>query len=225
MPDKHFLVALRDRLLLPVCREGDRCQHRRQDGRLCGAYLDARGHHARKCCIGGSVDARHNSLRDWGASAWTLCTGTPAGTEQHVPQWDKHNAETGEVEEAVLDIATADLLIGAPLYVDVVIKAAHSDDPGRLRARARKDGCAAAEAARGKHRRYVDAGAGLIPLAFEDGGRPCEEAVTFLRMLGACRTEAEDGSTDWGGTARLWQECSTPLQLGNAEIILSANGR
>ena len=69
---------------------------RRQDGRLCGAYLDARGHHARKCCIGGSVDARHNSLRDWGASAWTLCTGTPAGTEQHVPQWDKHNAETGD---------------------------------------------------------------------------------------------------------------------------------
>ena len=26
-------------------------------------------------------------------------------------------------------------------------------------------------------------------------------------------------------TARLWQECSTLLQLGNAEIILSANGR
>ena len=41
------------------------------------------------------MDARHNSLRDWGASAWTLCTGTPAGTEQHVPQWDKHDAESG----------------------------------------------------------------------------------------------------------------------------------
>ena len=46
-----------------------------------------------------------------------------------------------------------------------------------------------------------------------------------IRMLGACRTEAEDGCTDWGGTARLWQECSTLLQLGNNELILNANGR
>ena len=49
--------------------------------------------------------------------------------------------------------------------------------------------------------------------------------MSFIRMLGACRMEAEDGSTDWGRTARLWQECSTLLQLGNAELILSANGR
>ena len=225
MPDSHFRVALCDRLLLPVCREGDRCKHRRPDGRLCGAFLDARGKHARMCGIGGAVDARHNSLRDWGATAWTLCTGTPAKKEQHVPQWDRQNPRTGEVEEAVLDIATADLRTGAPLYVDVVVKTAYSTDPARLRARARKNGVAAAEAATGKRRRYPDGGTGLIPLAFEDGGRPCEEAVSFIRMLGACCTETEDGSTDCGGTARLWQECSTLLQLGNAELILSANGR
>ena len=29
MPDKHFDVAIRDRLLLPVCQEGTRCKHRR----------------------------------------------------------------------------------------------------------------------------------------------------------------------------------------------------
>ena len=142
------------------------------------------------------MDARHNSLRDWGTTAWTQCTGTPAKKEQHVPQW----------QEAVLDLATADLRTGAPLYVDVVVKTAYSTDPARLRARARKDGQAAAEAATNKRRRYPHGGAGLIPLAFEDGGRPCEEAVSFIRMLGACRTEAEDGCTDWGGTGRLWQE-------------------
>ena len=43
-------------------------------------------------------------------------------------------------------------------------------------------------------------------------------------MLGAVRTEAEDGCLDWGGTAMLWQQCSTLLQLGNAELVLSANG-
>ena len=44
-------------------------------------------------------------------------------------------------------------------------------------------------------------------------------------MLGATRQEAEGGSMDWGGTGRLWQECTTLLQLGNAELMLSANGR
>ncbi len=44
-------------------------------------------------------------------------------------------------------------------------------------------------------------------------------------MLGTVRTEAEGGSQEWGGTAWLWQECSTLLQLGNAELVLSANGR
>ena len=225
MPDRHFLISLRDRLLLPVCQEGDRCQHRKQTGLLCGAYLDARGRHARACNAGGAVVARHNSIRDWTAAAWTQCTGTPAQTEQHVPQWDKIDPHTQEVEEAILDVATADLRTGSPLYVDVVVKTTYSEDPARLRARARKDGRAAAEAANRKRTRYADAGTSLIPLAFEDGGRPCEETVSFIRMLGAARTSAEDGSTDWGGTARLWQECSTLLQLGNAEIILSANGR
>ena len=110
------------------------------------------------------------------------------------------------------------------MYVDVVVKCAHTDDVGRLRARARNNGKAAADAAAAKRRRYPDAGANLVPLAFEDGGRPAAETVGFLRMLGATRTEAEGGSADWGGTARLWQECSTLLQLGNAELVLSANG-
>ena len=65
----------------------------------------------------------------------------------------------------------------------------------------------------------------MVPLAFEDGGRPAAETVAFIRLLGAVRREAEGGSNDWGGTARLWQECSTVLQLGNAELVLSANGR
>ena len=225
MPDRHFLVALRDRFLLTVCQEGARCNHRRLDGHLCGAYLDARGHHARKCCIGGSLEGRHNAVREWCASAWAQCVGTPAATEQHVPQWDRPNPRTGLLEEARLDVATADPHTGSPLYRGVVVKAAHSDDPGRLRARARRDGCAAAETANGKRARYPEAGMGLVPFALEDGGRPCDEAVSFVCFLAASRMVAEDGNADWGGAALLWQELSTVLQLGNAEVILGANGR
>jgi len=225
MPDKHFAVALRDRLLLPVCREGDCCQHRRPDGRICGALLDARGHHARKCGIGGAVDGRHNGIRDWAAAACTECFATPTLKEQHVPQWDRVNPRNGEPEAAILDVITHDPGSGRPLYVDAVVTCAHSDDPARLRARARKAGRAAADAAAGKRRRYPQAGALLVPFALEDGGRPAEEALAFVRMLGAVRTEAEGGSLEWGGTAMLWQQCSTALQLGNAELVLTANGR
>ena len=224
MPDKHFAIALRDRLLLPVCQEGTRCKHRRPDGRLCDALLDPRGHHARKCGIGGAMDARHNSLRDWSATTCVACLGTPALTEQHVPQWDTTDEE-GVTTQAVLDVVFSDPRTGAPMYIDAVVKCAHTDDPARLRARARKDGRAAAEAATGKRTRYPLAGASLIPFAFEDGGRPSDEARGFVRMLGASRTQAEEGSLEWGGTARLWQECSTLLQLGNAEMVMSANGR
>ncbi len=64
----------------------------------------------------------------------------------------------------------------------------------------------------------------MVPLAFEDGGYPAEEAAAFVCMLGATHTEAERGSQNWGGTSKLWQECRTMLQLGNAELVLSANG-
>ena len=107
----------------------------------------------------------------------------------------------------------------------MVIKCAHSDNAALLRSRARNNGKAAADAAADKRRRYPAAGAALVPLAFEDGGRPATETVSFIRMLGATRREAEGGSMDWGGTGRLWQECTTLLQLGNAELMLSANGR
>ena len=57
------------------------------------------------------------------------------------------------------------------------------------------------------------------------------ETVAFARRCGAAAeargarwplTEAEEGQPV---TARLWQEYSTLLQLGNAELVLSANGR
>ena len=125
---------------------------------------------------------------------------------------------------AVLDVVTHDPSTSSPVYVDVVVSCAHSDDPARLRAAARKNGKAAADAAAGKRRRYAAAGASLVPFALEDGGRPAEETVAFLRLLAAVRTEAEQGSVEWGGAGRLWQECSKILQLGNAELVLNANG-
>lgn len=104
----------------------------------------------------------------------------------------------------MLDLVVSDPSSGAPLYVDAVVRCAHSDNPGRLQARVRADGLAAAEAAMGKRRRYAQASASLVPSTFEDRGRPAEEAVAVC-MLGAARMlmEVEQGSADWGGTAQV----------------------
>ena len=96
--------------------------------------------------------------------------GLPATTEQRVPQWDRVNPVSGRTEEAKLDIATSEPLTGAPLYFDFVVYTAHSDNQARLRALARTDGKAAADAAAEKRRRYEAAGPSLTPLPLEAGG-------------------------------------------------------
>jgi hypothetical protein len=234
MPDRHFLVSLRDRLLLPVCQEGSRCQHRRADGSVCNVLLDPRGRHARKCGIGGGVGKRHDRLCNFSSTSWGCCAGVPALREQRVPEWDREVTDDSgrtAIEMAVLDVVTSDPTSGQPLYLDFTVTTACPDDPAALRRRARNDGRGASDAAAGKRRRYNLAGASLVPLAFEDGGRPAEETVAFVRRCGAA---AEERGATWplaaAGdeqpvTARLWQEYSTLLQLGNAELVLSANGR
>ena len=173
--------------MLPVCQEGARCQHRRRNGILCGAYLDGRGHHARKCNIGGGLSARHNGIRDRVAKFWTECTTVPALTEQRVPEWDTDvlDEATGQTvrEEAVLDVVTSDPVTGNLVHVDVTVTTACPDDAARLRSRARHDGRGAADAAADKRRRYNLAGATLVPMAFEDGGRAAEETCRLCSPL------------------------------------------
>ena len=211
MPDQHFVMCLRDRLLLSVCQEGARCQHRRRDGRLCNALLDSRGHHARKCCIGGALGARHDRLRDRVAKSWADLTTVPAHTEQRVPEWDREvlDEDTGRMvrEEAVLDVVTTAPSTGQVAFVDVTVTTACPDDAVRLRSRARHDGRGAADAAADKRRRYDRAGANLVPMAFEDGGRPAEETVAFVRRCGAAADRVDplrEESGEQPVVARLW---------------------
>ena len=59
---------------------------------------------------------------------------------------------------------------------------------------------------RGKRRRYPASGGELVPLVFEAGGRPADEAVAFVRSWAAGVDEAD------------------ALQMGNVEMFLSAIG-
>ena len=84
MPDQHFIVSLKDRLRLPVCPPGATCKHRRRNGILCGHPLDSRGKHVLKCEVGPTMEARHDSLRDFTAEFHPKVSGYVACKEQRV---------------------------------------------------------------------------------------------------------------------------------------------
>ena len=103
VPNAHFIVALRDRLMLPVCPPGSTCHRRNKDGVICGKPLDPRGKHCKQCEIGPARIGRHDSLRDFSAGYHRRTTGLAVSTEQRVVAWDRVNPRTGDLEEARLD--------------------------------------------------------------------------------------------------------------------------
>ena len=71
-----------------------------------------------------------------------------------------------------------------------------------------------------KRRRYPPSGGELVPLVFEAAGRPSEETVAFVRSWALELDDAERSKV----IRHAWQQYSTVLQSGNAEMILSSIG-
>ena len=220
MPDRHFLVSLRDRLRLSVCPPGATCQHHKEDGSLRGEPLDSRGKHAVKCECGPTRLARHNALRDFTGAFHPKVSGYTSVTEQRVTAWDRVNPRNSTIKEARLDVATRDSANGRSIFVDTMVTCAHCGYEPRQQARAGRDGVAAADAVRGKRRRYPPSGGELVPLVFEAAGRPAGETVAFVRSWGLELDDADRSRV----IRYAWQQYSTVLQSGNAEMILSAVG-
>ena len=134
--------------------------------------------------------------------------------------WDRVNPRTGLLEEARLDVATRDAATGRSIFIDASVTCAHCGFEPRQRARAGKDGVAAADVVRKKRTRYPPSGGELVPLVFEAGGRPAEETVAYVRSLG----QGFEGPERTQVLRFAWQQYSNVLQAGNAEMILSAMG-
>ena len=134
--------------------------------------------------------------------------------------WNRLHPRTRVLEEAVLDVSTRDAASGRKIFVDVTVTCAHSGYHPTQRAHANKDGVAASQAVSGKRQRYPPSGGELVPLAWEDGGRPAEETAAFVRSWGLL-LPPEDRSEV---IRHAWQQYSAILQAGNAEMILSALG-
>ena len=137
-----------------------------------------------------------------------------------VVAWDRLHPRTGQLDETRIDVAARDAAGGRKIFVDACVTCAYTGHQPSQLARAGRDGVAAADAVRGKRRRYPPSGGELVPLIFEAGDRPAEETVAFVRSWGL-----EMDAADRAKVIRYaWQQLSTLLQVGNAEMILSAMG-
>ncbi len=174
-----------------------------------------------ECPCGGGRVGRHDRIRDLMAKLHQEATGSVAVTEQHVPEWDRPNPRTGEIERAILDVAGQAVESPTRVYLDVTVVGEESEDLCRLHARAKRDGAAAQAAERGKMTRYSKAGPALVPCALEQGGRSGEALVALLRSY----ARAADALAPAAELSRLRHRVSTALQMGNAEMMLSAGRR
>jgi hypothetical protein len=191
-----------------------RCRHRHAGTRLlCGEALDDRGHHAAVCEVGGGVVHRHDGVRDWLAGWIAAMSSQTVSTEQFVPTWDKVR-EDGTILRARLDVVFQDTQ-ARTAYADIAIVAASSVCSSLKRARAARDGAAAARAEDGKRMRYP--GPNLVPFVIELLGRPGADAIALLRSF-APRDPMERSEA----LGKAWQALSVQIQIAHAEQLLSA---
>ena len=264
MAADEFYTAIRARLrvkfpaFLPRFKRvrgvAQHCNHQYSGGStVCGHRLtradgaeDTRGTHQQLCNVGGGVERRHNSLRDW-LEEWLrrVCHLPWVDHEQHVPEWDKwvqarcpvtnvlrvrrvqrDGVEVAEpvtvLQRAVLDVAFRDDE-GALVYVDVAYANASSADAAATLRAARTAGKAASEREDAKRRRYPPADnphAELVPFVIEARGRLGAEVLPFLRQHAPAEEPLRSAVL-----ARATRELSILTQRGLAALLLAAEPR
>ena len=264
LPDDLSVTALRARLRIPYPaylprfqRErgpAQHCNHQYSGGSaVCGHRLvlasgaaDVKGVHQQKCGIGGGVDRRHHSLRDW-VKGWLtrVCHVPWADTEQHVAEWDKwvqaRDPATKvlktrsvwrdgvEVVEPVMELLHAVLDVafrdddGTLGYVDVAYTNACSEDAAATLRAARTAGKSASEREEHKRKRYPPAAnpyAELVPFVVEARGRLGAAVLPFLRQHAPAEEPLRSAVM-----ARATREISIITQKGLAALLLSAEPR
>ena len=264
MPEEHFVTALCAGFRIPYPaflprfqRErgpAQHCNHQYSGGSaICGHRLvsangvpDERGTHQQLCNVGGGVDRRHNSLRDW-LKAWLLnvCHVPWADHEQHVPEWDEWvpakdpttgallfrtvQTAAGPVQEQVMDLHQGVLDVafddddGTRAYVDVAYTNATTTDAAKTLRAARTAGKAASEREEDKRKRYKperNPHAELIPFVVEARGRLGAEVLPFLRQHAPAEEPLRSAAL-----ARATRELSIITQRGLASLLLAAEPR
>ena len=264
LTEDEFVTALRARFRIPYPaflprfqRErgpAQHCNHQYSSGSaVCGHRLvcadgaaDVQGIHQQLCNVGGGVDRRHNSVRDW-LRTWLVevCNVPWADTEQYVPEWDQwvqakcavsgapvfRTVQTADgavrqpvmvLRQAVLDVAFRDDE-GTLGYADVAYTNAVSADAAATMRAARTAGKSASEREAHKRQRYPPADnphVELIPFVVEARGRLGAEVLPFLRQHAPAEEPVRSAAL-----ARATRELSILTQRGLAALLLAGEPR
>ena len=264
MTEDDSVTAIRARLRIPYPaflprfqRErgpAQHCNHQYSGGSACCGHRlvrangaeDVKGIHQQLCNVGGGVDRRHNSTRDW-LRTWLVdvCHVSWADTEQHVPEWDQMvqakcpvsgtpmfrtvETEAGLVQQpvmvprhAVLDVGFRDDE-GTLGYADVAYTNATSEDAAATMRAARTAGKSASEREAHKRQRYPPAAnphVELIPFVVEARGRLGAEVLPFLRQHAPAEEPLRSAVL-----ARATRELSIITQRGLAALLLAGEPR
>ena len=211
---EHYLTALRHRTHTPIASttNNTRCQHKNRN-RTCQHPLDANGHHALTCPIGGQPNTKHNHIRDT-LYHWLLQMGYLAHREQHIPELDDTDTE-GQPRRAIMDITTT--INDRQYLIDISVTDAVSDCPTRTNSRSRTDATAAKERETQKRTRYNNDHR-LIPFVLETGGRWGPTAEKWIKNVAPTDLQERSASL-----AHLRYGIATALQRSNADMIMTAH--
>ena len=218
-PDAHWRVATLERLDLLRCEAGTTCGLPRsaQRGGKCGKAMDTKLRHIWHCRTGAARLRIHFAIV--GALARELrSSGGNVDLERALPELARL-LESGELEEAIMDL-TCWWPGGLEWYgVDVTMRFAGA---ARYIGAERRVGLAVARGEREKEARY---GHGVLPLAFEAGGRLGAKSELTLRRLADAAAEHVGGFGTRQGLVMRWRRrCEAALFFSSADAVLCALG-
>ena len=164
------------------------CSNKDAQGRLCGAFLDAKGRHGATCpCAGGRLRKHGRLARAVGGLARRWYAAEPS-FEQRIPELDYQKPD-GSVKLAIMDIVVP--YLDRRELIDVTVRQGAAGSAEHRRAASRRDGVPSRRAEQKKHARY-----------------PTRELVAF----------AVEGCGRLGGEARAWLKRGAYSQLGDLQV-------
>ena len=204
--DPQYRIAVRRRAHADIPGMRGRCQHRKQDGIICGVELDPTGVHAASCRWGGWWVRKHDAAAR-ALGSWAEEQGAEVYYEQHVPSANNN-------VEARLDVIIHHEKTRQPALIDVtIVNAAVAE---YIKAGASTTDAAAAAVAEGaKVRKY--SGATIVPFAIEEHGRLGEAALRLIRTLAPVSPEARSRAMN-----DIYRRIGGVVQKISADAVLAA---
>ena len=220
LPDAHWRCITRERLGMLRVRPGATCglpRSQRKGGGCCGKALDTHMHHIWHCRTAVARLRIHDAVGHRLARSLRAAKGN-VDIERAMPDMAIRKPD-GSIEEAIMDLTC--WLPGMPEWhgIDVTVRY-----PGATRYYGAADhvGKAATKAEAEKVRRY---GKGVLPLAYETGGRLGVGSMNSLRQLAAKAAAVDGGFLTAAGLENRWRRrIEAALLFAVADALLLAMG-